>query len=364
MVTDRKVQVIDADAHVVETERTWEFMDPADAKFKPILLFSRDDPPKRYWQVDGKIRGLQPQSLSEMELAERSRKSGKNIVTPQSAREMDDVALRLKDMDRLGIDVQILHNTLWIEQVTDRPDVERAMNRSWNRWLADIWKQGEGRLRWSCVPPWMSMDAAIEEIRFAKKNGALSVTMRPIEGNRTIVDPYFYPIYEEAERLGLAIIVHIANGNSGIIDVLRSPYDPGTAFGIFRIPTVASCHALITSDIPQRFPNLRWGFIEASAGWVPWVITEARNRYLGAGRKFPDNVLKEYNIYVTCQTDDDIPYILQCAGDDNIIIGTDYGHFDPSSEIDAISVFKGMDGISDTAMTKILLDNPKALYGL
>ena len=364
MSTKQNVQVIDADAHVVETERTWDFMDASDVNFKPTLLFSRDDPPKRYWQVDGKIRGLQPQSLSEMELVERSRKSGKNIVTPQAAREMDDVKLRLRDMDRLGIDVQVLHNTLWIEQVTDRPDVEIAMNRGWNRWLADIWKQGEGRLRWSCVPPWMTMDSAIEEIQFAKENGAVAVTMRPIEGNRTLVDPYFYPIYEEAQRLDLAIIVHIANGNSGIIDILRSPYDPGTAFGLFRIPTVSACHALITSGIPQKFPDLRWGFIEASAGWVPWIITEAKNRYLGAGRKFPDNVLKEYNIYVTCQTDDDIPYILKCAGEDNIIIGTDYGHFDPSSEIDAISVFKNMSGISDTAMSKILFDNPKMLYGL
>ena len=267
-------------------------------------------------------------------------------------------------MDRLGIDVQVLHNTLWIEQVTDRPDVEKAMNRSWNRWLADIWKQGEGRLRWSCVPPWMTMDSALEEIQFAKENGAVAVTMRPIEGNRTLVDPYFYPIYEEAQRLDLAIIVHIANGNSGIIDILRSPYDPGTAFGLFRIPTVSACHSLITSAIPQKFPDLRWGFIEASAGWVPWIITEARNRYLGAGRRFPENVLKEYNIYVTCQTDDDIPYILKCAGEDNIIIGTDYGHFDPSSEIDAISVFKNMSGISEVAMSKILFDNPKNLYGL
>ena len=247
-MTTKDLQVIDADAHVVETERTWDFMDPADAQYKPILLFSQDDPPKRYWQVDGKIRGLQPQSLSEMELAERSRKSGKNIVTPQAAREMDDVELRLKDMDRLGIDVQVLHNTLWIEHVTDRPDVERAMNRSWNRWLADIWKQGAGRLRWSCVPPWMSLDAAIEEIQFAKENGAVAVTMRPIEGNRTMIDPYFYPIYEEAARLDLAIIVHIANGNSGILDLLRSPYDPGTAFGLFRIPAVASCHALIMTS--------------------------------------------------------------------------------------------------------------------
>ena len=82
------------------------------------------------------------------------------------------------------------------------------------------------------------------------------------------------------------------------------------------------------------------------------------------GRGFPDNVLKEYNIFVTCQTDDDVPYILSCAGDDNILIGTDYGHFDPSSEVDAISVFKEMDGISDESMKKIMSDNPKKLYGI
>ncbi len=357
-------QVIDADAHVVETLRTWDYMDGPEAQFRPNLLLSQESPPKRYWQVDGKIRGLQPQSLSEMELEERSRRSGKNIVTPQAAREMDDVELRLRDMDRLGIDIQVLHNTLWIEQVTERPEIERAMCRSWNRWLGEIWKQGQGRLRWSCVPPWMSLDAAIEEMNYAKENGAVAVTMRPIEGNRTMIDPYFYPILEEAVRLDLAIVVHIANANPAIVDVMRSPYDPGTAFGLFRIPTVAACHALIMSEIPDRFPELRWGFIEASAGWVPWIITEAKNRYNGAGRKFPDNVLSEYNIYVTCQTDDDIPYIIQCAGEDNIVIGTDYGHFDPSSEVDAISVFREMSGMSEVAMRKILSDNPKALYGL
>ncbi len=161
MATTTGYQVIDADAHVVETLRTWEYIDDSQAQLRPNLLFSQESPPKRYWQVDGKIRGLQPQSLSEMELEERSKKSGKNIVTPQAAREMDDVDLRLKDMDRLGIDVQVLHNTLWIEQVTERPDIERAMCHSWNRWLGDIWRQGQGRLRWSCVPPWMSLDAAV-----------------------------------------------------------------------------------------------------------------------------------------------------------------------------------------------------------
>ena len=33
---------------------------------------------------------------------------------------------------------------------------------------------------------------------------------------------------------------------------------------------------------------------------------------------------------------DDLPYVLPVAGDDNLIIGTDYGHSDSSSEIEAL----------------------------
>ncbi len=363
MTTQVGYLVIDSDAHVVETERTWDFMDPKDAKFRPQLVQSPEEPTRQHWVIDGEIRGFRFPTLTEIQMEARSQR-GRNITTPQAARELDDVGLRLQDMDRLGIDVQVLHHTLWIEQVAERPEVERAICRGWNRWLGDIWRQSGGRLRWSCVPPYMSLDAALEEMQTAKENGAVAVNMRPIEGTRTILDPYFYPIYEEAVRLDMSVAVHIANANPSIVNILRTPEDPGSAFGIFRIPTVASCHALIMSKIPERFPELRWGFIEASAGWVPWIITESKNRYQGAARKFPDNVLKEYNIYVTCQTDDDIPYILQCAGDDNILIGTDYGHFDPSSEVDAISIFKGMEGISEESMRKILSDNPKVLYGI
>ena len=31
---------IDADAHVIETERTWDYMDEADSKFRPIVVSS------------------------------------------------------------------------------------------------------------------------------------------------------------------------------------------------------------------------------------------------------------------------------------------------------------------------------------
>ena len=58
------------------------------------------------------------------------------------------------------------------------PDTEAALCRSWNRWLAEVWKQGQGRLRWSCVVPTMTLDEAVLQMRYAKEHGAVQVSQR------------------------------------------------------------------------------------------------------------------------------------------------------------------------------------------
>ena len=82
------------------------------------------------------------------------------------------------------------------------------------------------------------------------------------------------------------------------------------------------------------------------------------------GRAFPENVFDEYNIFVTCQTNDDVPYIVQCCGEDRLVIGTDYGHTDPSSAVTALNEFQRMEGLSAAVKEKILSHNAKALYNL
>jgi uncharacterized protein len=354
--------IIDADAHVIETERTWDYLDPLDRKYRPKLFTTAEDATRQYWVIDDKIAGFRFPTLSERELHEFAERAGRNFETPQAARQLDDVGLRLKHMDELGIDVQVLHNTFWIERITTRPEAEVALCRSWNRWLADITKQSRGRLYYSCVVPAMSLDAAVEEIKFAKANGAAAVCMRPLEGHRHLSDPYFYPLYQAASDLELAIAVHIANGNPDNADLYRLA--PAGRFAQFRVPTVTACFDVIMSELPQLFPKLRWGFIEASAQWVPWIYREAAIRYRAGGRSFPQKVFEEYNIFVTCQVNDDVPYIVRCAGEDRLVIGTDYGHTDPSSAVTALKEFQQMEGLDGGVKEKILSHNAKALYGL
>lgn len=356
-------KIIDADAHVVETQRTWEFMDPSEEKYRPLLYASADGTGKQAWNVGGKIRGTNF-NLSKQQLAELSEKQGFNLNLSPEGRDLDNVQARLDDMDTMGVDVQVIYNSFWLTAVTDDAAAERALCRSWNRWMADAYMKSNHRLPWTCVLPLESMEDAILQMRFCRANGSVGIMMRPIEGERLLVDPYFYPLYDEAERLGMCIAVHVSNGSSSVFDGMRSAYDKAASFYPLRVPTVGSSLVVIMSDVPVTFPKLRWGFIEVSAQWVPWIVKEVRRRARKLGRDIPDNVLAAYNIYVSCETDDDLPYILAYGGEDNIVIGTDYGHTDISGENDAITTFRERTDIPSHIMQKILSDNPRALYQL
>jgi predicted TIM-barrel fold metal-dependent hydrolase len=211
------------------------------------------------------------------------------------------------------------------------------------------------------VVPALTPAEAIPQIRFAKDHGAVGVCMRPFERDRMVTDPYYYPIFDEAQRLDIPITVHLANGNPELFHLMSN--EAGGGFSTFRIPTVTACYALIMSEIPRVFPKLRWGFIEVSSQWVPWVIHEAVRRSLGGAHPISRDCLREYNIYVSTQSDDDFKYIISCAGDENLVIGTDYGHGDTSGELNAIARFKAL-ALDDSVKRQILTDNPRRLYGI
>ena len=63
-------------------------------------------------------------------------------------------------------------------------------------------------------------------------------------------------------------------------------------------------------------------------------------RFKRRDRVFPADPLKANNMYVACQCTDDLPHILKHGGSDNLVIGTDYGHADTSSQIEALRLLK------------------------
>jgi predicted TIM-barrel fold metal-dependent hydrolase len=56
--------------------------------------------------------------------------------------------------------------------------------------------------------------------------------------------------------------------------------------------------------------------------------------------------------------------VLKYSGEDQLVIGTDYGHNDTSSEILALRKLKEDGAVPPEVVNKILDDNARALYGL
>ena len=97
---------------------------------------------------------------------------------------------------------------------------------------------------------------------------------------------------------------------------------------------------------------------------MPYVCHDLRYRFRRLGRRLPDKPLAANRMYVACEVTDDITYILQYAGEDNIVVGTDYGHNDPSAEINVFTLIRNRDDLSAKIITKITDTNARALYGL
>jgi predicted TIM-barrel fold metal-dependent hydrolase len=353
--------IIDADAHVIETEHTWSFMLDEDRRFAPEVLVSKKNGIE-FWRIDDRVVA----------------NSNLGLNVPEDARDLTDVSSRLAHMDKLAIDVQVLYPTLFLRPLTSRSEVELALSRGYNRWLANIWQLAQGRLRWVVIPPLRLMEKAIEEINFGRANGACGVFMRGNEDERLLSDPSLFPLYKEAERLDLPICVHAGTGSFGHYDQYGQD-----VFSRFKLPSVGAFNNLIYQGVPEKFPKLRWSFVETTSQWLPYavndltirtqaerefqrkyaghVLTQARpkERNISAG-----TVLKDHRVYVACQTTDDLSYVAQCVGEDNIIVGTDYGHADYSNDIEAIQTLAQGGKISASFGQKILGDNPKRLYAL
>ena len=63
--------------------------------------------------------------------------------------------------------------------------------------------------------------------------------------------------------------------------------------------------------------------------------------------------------FVACEADEDVKYISEYTGVDHLIIGSDYGHQDPSEERQLVAAMRAREDIPSALTDKIFFDNPK-----
>jgi predicted TIM-barrel fold metal-dependent hydrolase len=367
---------IDCDSHVVECDETWDYFDPSERQYRPVPI-----------ELPTRLIAGQPMQLYLIgeTLCRRfptdCRGAGVGTEHTEEVSHLRDPAVRLKKMDALGIDVQVVISTNFIAAHPDNPVVEAAVTRSYNRWILDRTSDSGGRLRPLIVVPSRALDRAAEEMEFGKKNGAVGVMMKGVEHGYSLTNPYFYPLYERAQDLDLTISIHLGAARSHIEGLGMTNYPLPASMSFIHTAVVASAFQdILTSDFHERFPRLKFAFIEAGSMWVPTIFhhlmrgrasTQAES-YIhtdrGPTRAFEHvdapQMMREHNMYVACERDDHLPYITSVIGDRQLMMGTDMCHNDMGSDPLAHTHLMERTDISQETARRITDTNGRAAFGI
>lgn len=175
--------------------------------------------------------------------------------------------------------------------------------------------------------------------------------------------PDLHPLLAKACDLDMPVCVHIGHGSTAFRTLKIGASKRNNPFAN-RAPTLLAFSGLILGDLNEKFPILRWAIVEAESSWLPFLsVMTLRARYSEDKASAVRQALVDHNIYITCEEHEDLPTILNYAGDDNLVIGSDFGH--PRDVADSIHVqntFNARDDISDAVKSKVLSDNARALY--
>jgi predicted TIM-barrel fold metal-dependent hydrolase len=264
--------------------------------------------------------------------------------------------LQLREMDRAGIDIAFFYPTVahFVLAINDLdPRVARAYASAYNDWLRGFCSLDPRRLRGVGVLARQDIPGMSEELRRVAGFGFRTVVLRPNPiGGKTLGHPAYEPFWAECERMAMSVAVH--EGTHA-----RAPSAGADRF-TSRFALHACSHpmeqmmaflALLEGGVLERHPGLRFAFLEAGCGWIPYWLFR----------------LDEYfrrQCFVAIEPGE--PYIadmIKYIGEDNLLFGTDFPHLDHDTGImDEGMALKA--SLPEAALRKILWDNPVRFYGV
>ena len=131
--------------------------------------------------------------------------------------------------------------------------------------------------------------------------------------------------------------------------------------------------SVVLDGVFDLFPKLRIGFLEAGAGWIPYMMDRMDEKFhIDRKRKHfplsikPSEYFKRGNIYVTCETDEKtLDAVVRELGENHVMYPTDFPHERQAGEfaVDIPEFWQRRD-LSEQAKRKILSENAKRFYAL
>ena len=271
--------------------------------------------------------------------------TGRTIITHKGARffgvtpPMSDPNKRLEDMDRVGIDVEVISVStpnIFFADETRQPEVARIINDGY----ADLIAKHPKRFNGFASIPMDAPDAALNELHRAidelKFNGV--VLLSNIKG-RALTSPIYRPFFEEANRMNLCIFLH------PMIPVYSEPFTEyvlGPLVG-FPFDTTLAVARMCFSGMLRELPNIRW-IIGHLGGAIPYLMERLDSGYRDFAEcrvnidQPPSSYLKKLYYDTVTFSPHNLRLARDLVGADHMVMGSDYPHLLGSIERSVSSI--------------------------
>ena len=281
--------------------------------------------------------------------------------------------LRLKDQAIDGVDAEVVYGILGLATTLKNPDLITVVYDIYNTWLADFCKTAPGGFAGlACIPnddPENASRALERAAKLGLKGADFAVS--------TAGKPFWHRDWDRVWAAAAECQLPVSFHSSGF-PVRQAPdaemaqeYRPlvtGVRVTLFPMGAAEYLVGAVLTGILERHPNMKFVLGEAGVGWIPYLLVrmdeeyDARLTYLNLSAK-PSEYWRRQG-YTTYQEEPTVADAIPIVGENNIMWGSDYPHFDGVWPDSHKVIDRDLAGVDAGVRRKLTCENAGRLYGL
>jgi aminocarboxymuconate-semialdehyde decarboxylase len=313
--------------------------------------------------VAGRSEKAAEPELQRRAQGEPSMTHNANVMLPRAMPKLTTVALRLRDMDVMGVDVQVLSPSpsqyyYWADEALAR-EVVRVQNEH----IAALVDSHPRRLVGLGTVALQHPALAVEQLEHAVRHlGLRGIEVSSAVNQRELSDASLEPVWAKARELDCLLFLHPLGTSLG---ARLDRYYLSNTVGQPVETAVALSH-LIFGGVLDRHPGLKICAAHGG-GYLPYYLGRSNHAYrvrpeAGQPQRLPSEYLKGIWFDTVVHDPLVLRHLIDVVGASQVVVGTDYpfdmGAYDVQALVDAVP------GLSEVERERILGLNAAGLLGL
>jgi aminocarboxymuconate-semialdehyde decarboxylase len=275
-----------------------------------------------------------------------------------------DAGKRLEEMDRDGVDLQVMCSTPVLFAYARPPAQALYCAQVFNDAGLELAARGKGRLKTLCQVPLQDTDAACRELSRAMKAGHLGVQIGNHVGERDLDDEGILAFLQHCAHEGAAVLVHPWDMMGG---ARTARWMMGWTVSM-PAETQLSIVSLILGGGFDRLPQrLRICFAHGGGSFA-FLLGRLENAWRhrdvarGVSQHPPSHYLERFYVDSAVFDPRALRLLVDVMGEDRVMLGSDYPF--PLGEARVGRLVRDMQGLSAGAKEKLLVGNATRFLGL